>query len=125
MGKSILCLTILEADQFHGSRNGEEFCPRIYNTQCVLSHSITSDSATPWTIAHQASLPMGFPRQEYWSGLPFSSLRDLSDQGIKLTPPALADGLANKGPPGKGTFTADPPGKLLIITISHQSLQTS
>ena len=68
---------------------------------------------------------MGFPRQEYWSGLPFSSLRDLSDQGIKLTPPALADGLANKGPPGKGTFTADPPGKLLIITISHRSLQTS
>ena len=30
-----------------------------------------SDSETPWTVALQASLSMGFPRQEYWSGLPF------------------------------------------------------
>ena len=30
-------------------------------------------SATPWTVAHQASLCMGFSRQEYWSGLPFPS----------------------------------------------------
>ena len=29
---------------------------------------------TPWTIAHQAPLPMGFIRQEYWSGLPFPSV---------------------------------------------------
>ena len=29
--------------------------------------------ATPWTVVQQASLPMGFPRQEYWSGLPFPS----------------------------------------------------
>ena len=29
--------------------------------------------ATPWTVAHQAPLSMGFPRQEYWSGLPFPS----------------------------------------------------
>ena len=33
--------------------------------------------ATLWTVAHQASLPMGFSRQEYWSGLPFPSLGDL------------------------------------------------
>ena len=39
--------------------------------------------ATPWTIARQAPLPMGFPRQGYWSGLPFSSPKDLSDQGIE------------------------------------------
>ena len=32
-----------------------------------------SDSATPWTIAHQAPLSMGFTRQEYWSGLPLPS----------------------------------------------------
>ena len=31
-----------------------------------------------WTVAHQAPLSMGFPRQEYWSGLPFPSLGDLS-----------------------------------------------
>ena len=35
---------------------------------------------------------MGFPRQEYWSGLPFPSLEDLPDPGIKLASPALAGG---------------------------------
>ena len=39
--------------------------------------------ATPWTVAHQAPLSMGFPRQEYWSGLPFSSPGDLSNSGIE------------------------------------------
>ena len=36
-----------------------------------------SDSATPWTVAHQASPFMGFPRQEYWNGMPFPSPGDL------------------------------------------------
>ena len=40
--------------------------------------------ATPWTVVHQAPLSMGFPRQEYWSGLPFSSPGDLLHPGIKL-----------------------------------------
>ena len=45
-----------------------------------FSRSGVSDSfATPWTIAHQAPLSMGFPRQEYWSRLPFPSPGDLSD----------------------------------------------
>ena len=54
-----------------------------------------SDSfATPRTIAHQASLSMGFPRQEYWSGLPFPSPGDLPDPLIKTSSPALqADSL--------------------------------
>ena len=38
---------------------------------------------TPWTVAHQAPLSMGFSRQEYWSGLPFPYLGDLPDPGIK------------------------------------------
>ena len=37
------------------------------------SHSVISDSATPWTAAYQAPLSMGFSRQEYWSGLPLPS----------------------------------------------------
>ena len=37
----------------------------------TLSHSVMSDSATQWTVAHQAPLSMEFSRQEYWSGLPF------------------------------------------------------
>ena len=39
--------------------------------------------ATPWTVAHQAPLSMGFSRQESWSGLPFLSPVDLPDAGIK------------------------------------------
>ena len=45
---------------------------------------------TPWTVAHQAPPPMGFSKQEYWSGLPFPSPGDLHDPGIKPTSPALA-----------------------------------
>ena len=41
------------------------------------------DSATPWTVAHQSSLSMGFSRKEYWSGLPFPSPGDLPDPVIK------------------------------------------
>ena len=33
-----------------------------------VSRAVTSDSATPWTVAHQAPLSIGFSRQEYWSG---------------------------------------------------------
>ena len=52
-----------------------------------------SDSETPWTVAGQATLPMEFPRQKYWSGLPFPSPGYLSKPGIEsvsLTSPALA-----------------------------------
>ena len=42
----------------------------------------------PWIIAHQAPLSMGFPRQGYWSGMPFSSPGDLSNPGIESMSPA-------------------------------------
>ena len=46
---------------------------------CVRSYSVTSDSfATPWAVARQAPLSVGFSRQEYWSGLPFPSPRGSS-----------------------------------------------
>ena len=44
---------------------------------------------TPWTAAYQAPLSMGFSRQEYWSGLPLPSPRDLLNPGIKPWSPAL------------------------------------
>ena len=44
---------------------------------------------TPWTLAHQAPLSMGFTRQEYWSGLPFPSPGDLPDPGMEPGSPAL------------------------------------
>ena len=53
--------------------------------------------ATPWTVAHLAALLMGFPRQEYWSGLPFLSPGDLPDPGIESTSlmsPVLAGGFS-------------------------------
>ena len=63
------------------------------------SHSVVSDSATPWTVAYQASQSMGFSRQEYWSGLPFPSPGDLPDPGIEPGSPALqADGLPSEPP---------------------------
>ena len=61
---------------------------------------------TSWTIACQAPLSMEFSRQEYWSGLSFSSLEDLSDLGNELRSPALqADSLPFK-PPGKALQTS-------------------
>ena len=52
----------------------------------VRACSVVSDSLQPHgTVAHQASLFMGFPRQEYWSGLPFPTAGDLPDPGIKPT----------------------------------------
>ena len=64
-----------------------------------------SDSfVTAWTVAHQAPLHMGFSREEYWSGLPFSSPGDLPDPGIKPMSP-VSPALAGR------FFTTEPPGK--------------
>ena len=51
--------------------------------------ALTRLFATLLTVVHQASLSMGFPRQEYWSGWPFPSPRDLPDSGIEPRSPAL------------------------------------
>ena len=56
---------------------------------------------TPWTVACLAPLSMRFPRQEYWSELPFPSPGDLLDPGIKPTSPALAGGFFTLESPGK------------------------
>ena len=59
---------------------------------------------TPWTITHQASLSMGFSRQEFWSGLPFPSPADLPDPRFEPESPAappLAGGFLTTKPSGK------------------------
>ena len=57
--------------------------------------------ATPWTVGHQAPASMGFPRQEYWSGLPIPSPGDLPDPETEPGSPTLqADALTSE-PPGK------------------------
>ena len=68
---------------------------------CVLSHIWLS--VVPWTVARQAPPSMGFPREEYWGGLPFPSPGDLPDPGIEPTSPgspALVGGFSTTAPPG-------------------------
>ena len=69
--------------------------------------------ATPWTAVRQAPLSMGFPRQEYWSGLPFSSPGDLPDSGTESVSPALACEF----------FTAEPPGYQFSHSLVSDSLR--
>ena len=56
---------------------------------------------TPWTVAYQAPLSMGFSRQECWSGLPFPSPGDLPDPGIEPRSPTLQVDALPSEPPGK------------------------
>ena len=70
----------------------------IHTTTCGggggLVAKLCPTLATPWTVACQAPLSMGFSRQEYWNGLPFPSPRDHPDPGIEDRSPALqADSL--------------------------------
>ena len=69
---------------------------------CCLVVVMSNSFETPWTVACQDPLSLGFPRQEYWSGLPFPSPGDLPRPRIKSPFPALAGGF----------FTTEPPGKL-------------
>ena len=73
-------------------------------------YNVPESFATPWTVAHQAPLSMGFPRQEYWSGLPFPTPGDLPNPGIEPTSTELASGF----------ITAEAPGKPLCIIRSQK-----
>ena len=70
----------------------------VANRICLHAHLLSCDQlfVTPWTVAHQAPPSMGFPRQEYWSGLLFPPPEGLSDPRIQPTFPlsvALTDSL--------------------------------
>ena len=58
----------------------------------LFSRKVASDGLGPHGlyVAHQALLSVGFPRQEYWNGLPFSTTGNLADLGFELESPALA-----------------------------------
>ena len=84
----------------------------LFFTIIVFSCQAVSDSfVIPWTVAHQAPLSIGLPRQEYWSGLPHPFPGDPPDSGIKPASPALAGGF----------FTAEPPGKSLVSSYPVQN----
>ena len=76
--------------------------------------------ATPWTVAHQGPLSMGFSRQEYWSGLPFSSPGDLPDPGIKLTSPTLAGRFFTPELPGKHPRQPKVTGLLSVYPVEAE-----
>ena len=73
----------------------------FHRTLCARACSVTSDSATPWTVARRAPLSVGFFQARYWSGLPSPSPGDLPDSGIEPVSPALAGGLFSTKQPGK------------------------
>ena len=68
--------------------------PAIWQIVVVLLLSCVRLFATPWTVDCQASLSMGFPRQEYWNGLPFPSPGDLPNPGIE--PASLVSGIGRQ-----------------------------
>ena len=75
--------------------DGQERVWKFWSKVKLLSH--VWPFATPWTVAHQASLSMRFSREEYWIGLPFPSPGDLPDPGIEPRSPALpADALTSE-----------------------------
>ena len=102
-----------------------------------FSHWVVSNSfATPRTITHQAPLSMGFPWQDYWSGLPFPSPGDLPNPGIQAvcrqTPmlqvnslltelqenlPNICTGKNNSGPKEPITIIPRPSGQILILAL--------
>ena len=89
----------------HCRHTGSSLLPNHTNHACVLSlFSHVGLFVTPWTVARQAPLSMGFSRQEYWSGLPCPPPRHLP-WPRDLTPLCCISCLAGK------IFTTEPPGK--------------
>ena len=88
-------------EPFLSSVNHSSELPNLREVGGGLVTKSRQTLATPWTVACQAPLSMGFSRQEYWSGLPFPFPGDLPNPGIELMSPALqADSLLSE-PPGK------------------------
>ena len=80
-------------------------------TRCCLVTRSCPTLLRPMDCSLPGSLVNGFPRQEYWSGLPFPSPGDLPDPGIEPISPALAGGF----------FTTEPPGKPICLLGTTES----
>ena len=93
-------------------------CVLIFDSSCAVLCCAQSLGrvrlfATPWTVTGQAPLSIAFPRQEYWSGLPFPSPGHLLNPGIETMSPAL-----------QAFFTTEPPGKPTAVINHHKSGDT-
>ena len=78
---------------------------------------MSDSSATPRTIARQAPRSMGFPRQEYWSGLPFPPPGGLSDSGIKPESPVAPESLGQSVTLEYPRKTQESPEKLFFVLL--------
>ena len=90
----------------HGVAKSQTRLKRLSTSvsQSVQSLSHVGLFATPWTVAHQAALSVGFSRQECWSGLPLSSPGDLPNPGIEPGSPSLYTDALPSEPPGKSSI---------------------
>ena len=79
----------------------DDYFSKHYCCCCHLGAKPCPTLGTPCTVAHQACLSVGFPRQEHWGGLPFPSAGHLPNPGIEPASPALAGGFLTSEPPGK------------------------
>ena len=106
----ISVMVSLDLDQSHSNCWSRPFRLPV----CVVAKSLQSYRlfVTPWTVACQAPLSMGFSRLEYWSGLPFPSAGDLPGPGIKPKSPALQVDSLPSEPPGKPS--GEQAGPLLV-----------
>ena len=108
---------ITPADTFACCLLSESKCNEIWDVSpfpvaSVCASPVTNSAwlfVTPLTVQHHP-LSMGFPRQEYWCGLPFLSPGDLPDPGIQASSPALAGEF----------FTTEPPGKPAVAPRKQQ-----
>ena len=81
---------------------------------------MSNSFATPWTVAHQAVLCMGYPRQEYWNELPFPSPVDLLNPGIQPVSSALEGRFFTTKLPGKPTDNLDYTENLHPDILEHK-----
>ena len=83
--------------------------PGMYPKKCLVLVSLSHVwlFATPWTIARQTPLSMEFTRQEYWSGLSFSSLGELPNPGVKPVSTTFQEDSLAFEPPGKPGTTRE------------------
>ena len=87
--------------------------PLVLSISCFVAKSCPT-LATPWTVAYQVPLSMGFPREDYWGGLPFPSPGALSNPRIETASPALAGGY----------FIAEPLGKSCVEGLAKRPLMS-
>ena len=87
------------------SHQGQGLCQKIKTTIAQIGGGLVATScptlATPGTVARWAPLSVGFPRQDYCSGLPFPSAGDLPHPGIEPRSPTLQAGSLPTEPSGK------------------------